>query len=64
MNNTGSLSNGSVFQIASGGVVNNSGIFGNAGAALIVQTGGRLNNSGVLLTDSNSTFTMAAGTQL
>jgi subtilase-type serine protease len=61
LNNTGSLSNGSVFQIASGGVVNNSGIFGNAGAALIVQTGGRLNNSGVLLTDSNSTFTMAAG---
>jgi hypothetical protein len=61
LNNTGSLSNGSVFQIASGGVVNNSGIFGNAGAALIVQTGGRFNNSGVLLTDSNSTFTMAAG---
>ena len=61
LNNTGSLSNGSVFQIASGGVVNNSGIFGNSGAALIVQTGGRLNNSGVLLTDSNSTFTMAAG---
>jgi hypothetical protein len=60
--NTGTITNSSTFNITSGGVVNNnSGIFGNVGGALAVQSGGTLNNSGVLVTDSNSTFTMAAG---
>jgi subtilase-type serine protease len=66
LNNTGRLMNESVIQITSGGVLNNSGTFQNAlndgvAGSFTVMNGGTFNNSNLFVSDSNSAFTMAAG---
>ena len=68
VNNLGTFQNSeSNVQIVSGGAINNSlsgSISNTRGAGFAVLNGGTLNNSGTFSVDSQSTFTMAAGSSV
>ena len=64
-NNANSLTNTGNFQVGSGGVLNNTGAFGNVqGGGLTIQAGGTFNDSGILGVDSLSGLGSLAGSTI